>query len=67
MTPIPLPTKTLPDWMAVADHVVQHGPCLLADDPRIKYNPAHASLHRRGMGIYKHPQGWVVTPLEKRT
>ena len=61
-----LPTRTTPDWRAVAEHVAKHGPVYL-NDPLIKGNAAHVSLHRFGLGLYKHPHGgWVVNHLAVR-
>lgn len=60
-----MPTRITPDWRKVAEHVATNGPVYM-NDPLIKGNSAHASLHRFGMGIYKCQRGgWVVAPLEQ--
>lgn len=47
--PTPIPTKTVPDWAAVADYVSRHGAWFAPHD--INVNAAHAALHRKGIGV----------------
>lgn len=64
----PVPTKTVPDWQALADAVDLFGPVNIPPD--IDANAAHAALHRRGLGVRKVKRGgvhvaYVVGPLRK--
>lgn len=62
-----VPTKTMPDWLAVRDYVQAHG-CMRLKD--VNHNAAHAALHRHGIGLYQlkddmgEPVGWIARPLK---
>lgn len=67
-----VPTKSVPDWKAVAELVAEHGAVILplADipDPRA----AQASLHRCGVGLYRAQNvagvqvAWRAAPLSRK-
>lgn len=45
----PVPMKTIPNWVAVADYAKANGEMILPAS--VDRNSAHAALHRLGFGI----------------
>lgn len=67
----PVPTKVMPDYMAVVAHVQAHGYMLL--DMDTNYNALHCCVLRHGMGVrqVRDPHtneqiGWRVAPVRKK-
>jgi hypothetical protein len=64
-----IPSKTMPDWLAVRDHVQRVG-CMRLKKEGLNYNAAHAALHRHGIGLYMltddmgEHAGWIARPLK---
>lgn len=64
-----IPTKTMPDWIAVRDHVKAHGYMRLKKEG-LNYNAAHTALHRHGIGLYQLTDdmgehcGWIARPMK---
>lgn len=67
----PMPTKVVPDYAAVAEHVKEHGYMLL--DKSVPWNALHTSMHKFGLGVrqVRDPHtneqiGWRVAPVRKK-
>lgn len=63
-----VPTKVMPDYMAVVDYAKEHGYMLL--DMDTNYNALHVAAYRHGFGVRKVYDsetgvqiGWKVAPL----
>lgn len=68
-----VPTKSTPDWKAIAALVAEHGAVLLPLTGIPDYHVARVSLHRLGVGIYRAKDvtgvqvGWRAAPLHRKS
>lgn len=66
-----VPAKKVPDWKALAELAKEHGAVLLPLKA-LTYTPAHACLHRFGVGIFMAMNeagehvGWRIAPLSRK-
>jgi hypothetical protein len=66
-----VPTKSVPDWVAVAALVAEHGAVLLPLKDFPNPQAAKANLHRYGVGLYRAQDvagvqvGWRAAPLRR--